>query len=92
MSRHDPGWAWFEDAGAASGTDGDEAADLALARAFARCFRGDDGRRAMEHLRAITVERVLGPAATDAQLRHAEGQRQLVAYVGTLIERGRQAG
>ncbi|MDX9862189.1 MAG: hypothetical protein RBS99_14870 [Rhodospirillales bacterium] len=87
MSRSDPGWAWFE---AAPG--GGEAADLDLAAAFARCFRGEDGGRVIGHLRAITLGRAFGPAASDAQLRHAEGQRQLVAYVNALIERGRQEG
>lgn len=88
MLRPDPGWAWFEEAAA----DGAEVADPDLARVFARCFGGDDGGRVMGHLRAITLERALGPAASDARLRHAEGQRQLVAYIAALIERGRQAG
>jgi len=92
MSLHDPGWAWFEPAGDAPATGGGEPADPDLARAFARCFGGDDGGRVMDHLRAITLGRAHGPGASDAQLRHAEGQRQLVAYVNALIERGRQAG
>jgi len=87
MSRSDPGWAWFEPAAG----DGD-AADAELAAAFARCFRGEDGGRVIEHLRAITLGRAFGPAASDARLRHAEGQRQLVAYVNALIERGRREG
>ena len=89
MPPHDPGWAWFEPI---SGDDDGDAADPGLAAAFARCFRGDDGGRVIAHLKAVTLERVLGPAASDAQLRHAEGQRQLVAYVNALIERGRRAG
>ena len=93
MSSPDHGWAWFEriDADRLDATDSD-AADLDLARAFARCFRGEDGSRVIEHLRAVTVGRALGPAASDAQLRHTEGQRQLVAYINALIERGRGAG
>jgi hypothetical protein len=92
MSRPDPGWAWFEPAGEPPAGGGGEAADPDLAAAFARCFRGDDGGRVIDHLKAITLGRALGPAASDAQLRHAEGQRQLVAYVNALLERGRRTG
>jgi len=79
------GWAWF-DRGDAPPTD------RALALAAARCFRGGDGEAVLEHLRAVTLERALGPAASDAQLRHLEGQRQLVSHLVSLVERGRQGG
>lgn len=59
-----------------------------LARAFARCFLCADGRRVIDHLRQVTLERVIGPAASDSLLRHTEGQRQLVARMLALIERG----
>jgi len=83
----DDGWNWF----GGTGTDDRDADtdDAGLALTFARCFRGTDGERVLAHLRALTVERVLGPSATDAQLRHAEGQRQLVFHILSLIERGR---
>ncbi len=54
----------------------------------ARCFRGPDGRQLLAYLRAITVERTLGPGADAATLRHLEGQRQLVQHLTTLIDRG----
>lgn len=60
--------------------------DLPLAAA--RCFRGNDGRRLLDYLRSITIERTLGPGADDATLRHLEGQRQLVQHLTTLIDRG----
>lgn len=60
-----------------------------LARAFARCFAGDDGVRVLAHLRALTRDRVFGPEASDAALRHVEGQRQLVALIESQIARGR---
>ncbi|MCK5777849.1 MAG: hypothetical protein KAH11_03595 [Rhodospirillales bacterium] len=60
-----------------------------LALIAARCFQGADGRRMLAYLRAITLERTLGPGADDAHLRHLEGQRQLVHHIQTLIERGR---
>ncbi|MBP5858457.1 hypothetical protein KAJ83_15660 [Marivibrio halodurans] len=59
--------------------------------AFARCFAGADGERALAHLARITVERVLGPEASDAGLRDLEGQRRLHHHILGLIERGRTA-
>lgn len=63
-----------------------------LARAAARAFSGPDGARVLAHLRAITVERRLGPEASEALLRHVEGQRHLVAHLEGLAARGRAAG
>ena len=90
MSKPDPGWSWFreplrEDPAAAHPGQ----VDADLARAFVRCFREPDGERVLAHLRAVTLERALGPQTPDGQLRHLEGQRQLVAYIQSLIERGR---
>lgn len=91
MSSHDHGWAWFDDANFQarpdSGIDERE-----LAQAFARCFRGEDGARVIGYLGSLTLDRALGPKASDAQLRHLEGQRQLITYVKALVERGRRAG
>lgn len=61
----------------------------ALAVAFARCFRGADGEYVSAYLRKTTLDRALGPDAPDAQLRHLEGQRQLVSRILHLVERGR---
>jgi len=82
ISTDEEGWAWF-DRGQAP------AADRALSETFARCFKGGDGEAVLAHLRAVTLERALGPGATDAQLRHLEGQRQLVAHILSLVARGR---
>lgn len=60
-----------------------------LAIDAARTFSSDAGIRMLAHLRAITRDRVLGPDASDAQLRHVEGQRALVRHLESLIERGR---
>jgi hypothetical protein len=59
--------------------------------AFARCFAGTQGERALAHLARMTVERVLGPEAGDARLRDLEGQRRLFHHVLGLIDRGRRA-
>lgn len=70
-------------------TSGFSSADPALVNAAARCFRGPDGEIVLQHLRSITLLRSMGPQTPDNMLRHIEGQRQLVTYIGTLIERGR---
>lgn len=57
--------------------------------AFARCFAGDEGERALAHLRAVTLERACAPDASDAALRHLDGQRALVLHIQSLIHRGR---
>lgn len=59
-----------------------------LASAFARCFRGNDGERVLSHLRRITIERRPAPDCSEAELRHLEGQRHLVAYLQQLVARG----
>lgn len=85
MADNDDGWAWFDRGDAPE-------ADRSLALAVARCFRGRDGEAVLSHLRAVTLERALGPGAGDAQLRHLEGQRQLVAHIIRLVARGRDGG
>lgn len=79
------GWAWFETTDHAA--DEQVAPDVALA--FAHCFAGRDGERALDHLRKLILDRRLPPSASNAELRHLEGQRSVVAYLVALIERGR---
>jgi hypothetical protein len=89
MSRTDYGWAWFEsfrNHGFDPSTQ--RMADLEVVNAFARCFTSDDGQRVLRHLRALTLERSLGPGASDAMLRHLEGQRALVTYMVATTARG----
>ena len=57
--------------------------------AYARTFASPHGVRVLSHLRQITIERVLSPHATDAELRALESQRFLVHQIETLISRGR---
>jgi hypothetical protein len=61
-----------------------------LARAFATCFRGASGRIVLEHLRRAFLDRRVPPTASDAELRHVEGQRWVAAHILALIERGRE--
>ncbi len=56
---------------------------------FARCFATGAGAAVLSHLRKITIERVLGANATDAELRGLEAQRALVHQIETLIQRGK---
>lgn len=80
----DEGWSALGDA-----PTPDDAGD-ALARAFAHCFRDAAGAIVLEHLRKVFLDRRVGPSASDAELRHVEGQRSVVAHVLALIERGRR--
>ena len=60
-----------------------------IAACFARCFGTGNGARVLAHLRGLTLDRALGPNATDAQLRHLEGQRALLCIILALVARGR---
>ena len=77
------GWGWFEEPRPAS------EADLDLCRAFHACFQGPQGELALRHLQRVFLDRRLPPSASDAELRHVEGQRSVVAYIGALVERAR---
>lgn len=85
---HDPGWTWFEPPAAPPGDD----QRLKLARLFARLFSGADGETALTYLTQLTIDRCLGPDASDAALRTLEGQRQLVLHLQSLIRLGRDGG
>ncbi len=79
------GWSWFEAGTAAPG----DRAEAELCRAFARCFAGPDGQAVIAHLTRSVLDRRLPPSASDAELRHLEGQRCAVAALLATIERGR---
>jgi hypothetical protein len=40
------------------------------------------------HLKRTVLERRLPPSASDAELRHLEGQRCVVAQIVAMVERG----
>ncbi|WP_173380464.1 hypothetical protein [Azospirillum sp. B510] len=82
------GWEWLETPLSAD-PDPAMASNVDPAPSFARCFAGDDGARVLAMLRAMTLDRALGPDAPEAALRHLEGQRQLVAIILALVARGR---
>ncbi len=80
------GWEWFQGDPTLKnkGTYGDQT----IKHAFARCFSSREGQEVLAHLKTLTLERTLGPNASDSILRHLEGQRQLVAYIDNQIKQG----
>ena len=80
------GWQWFDAPDDCELHDAE--GDPSVTITFARCFDSPDGDRVLQHLRRLTLERALGPGASDALLRHLEGQRQLVAYILALVAAG----
>jgi len=84
----DADWEWLAEHSRETGAEQGTAANRDLSRAFARCFATADGQQVLAHLRRLTLDRALGPAASDAQLRHLEGQRQLVTQIQALITHG----
>jgi hypothetical protein len=77
------GWAWLEAAG--------EAVDLPdeICRSAVACLGDDRGRILLRHLQRRFLDRRIPPTASDAELRHAEGQRSVVFHLLQLLERGR---
>ena len=69
------GWSWFD---AAAATAGDDAESRALPGLCA-LLRGPDGRQVIAHLTRSILDRRLPPQASDAELRHLEGQRFAIA-------------
>ncbi len=78
-----PGWAWFD------APDRPAEPDREVCRSFLACFAGANGEATLAHLRRVFLDQRLPPSATDAELRHVEGQRSVVAYVLALLERAR---
>lgn len=61
-----------------------------LEKQYARVFQTRDGRAVLEHLRKITINRILGAGATDNELRWMEANRALVRQIESMIARGTQ--
>ena len=56
----------------------------------AATFREDVGKKFLAYLKSITIGNLLGPGASDNELRHMEGQRYLVALIERRVENGRR--
>ena len=57
---------------------------------YARTFSTASGAAVLQHLRRMTIERVLGPNASDAELRGLDSQRAEVHMIENMISRGRK--
>ena len=55
--------------------------DDTISRNLNSVFKTPNGKAVLKYLRSITIESVQGPNASDAELRHLEGQRYLVGVV-----------
>lgn len=69
------GWAWFTNE-CPSPPKQDE-----LENAISACFAGRQGAIVIKHLQSHFLDRRAAPSASDAELRHLEGQRSAIAYV-----------
>ncbi len=69
------GWSWFA-AEPPNGTPDDD-----LTKAMQACFAGRNGDVVIQHLRTTFLDRRVAPSASDAELRHVEGQRAAIAYL-----------
>jgi len=72
------GWDWFVE------PKPPETPDLRIERAFESVFDGPDGGFVLAHLKRLFIERRFAPTASDAELRHAEGARAVVALIERL--------
>ena len=82
------GWDWFTAPAAPPDRARDMDAERRLQRDAARILASPEGERLFAQLDQMTRRRVLGPEASDAQLRQLEGQRQLVAWLEAQALRG----
>lgn len=60
--------------------------DEKLSKDVRALFSTPNGQEVLKYLRSITIEAVTGPAASDAELRHLEGQRYLVGLLERRIK------
>lgn len=55
---------------------------------IASVLGGEAGTEVMNYIKSITTNRVLGPAASDGEIRYMEGGRFISAVLSTRIELG----
>lgn len=59
-----------------------------IEKQYARIFSGFDGKQVLNHLRTMTIERVLGQNVSNDELRWWAAQNALVHQIENLINRG----
>lgn len=67
-----------------------KADDEVISRNINSVFKTPNGKAVLKYLRSITIESVQGPNASDAELRHLEGQRYLVGLIERRINHGQK--
>lgn len=60
-----------------------------IERSFARVFATEEGRKVLAWLQVMTFQRAGNAGTTDEQLRYMEGQRNLMASILRMIDRGK---
>ena len=71
------------------GVDGfprDKNADELISKNVKSLFLTENGQEVLRYLRSITIEAVAGGGISDAELRHLEGQRYLMALIERRIQ------
>ncbi len=63
-----------------------KADDERISKDIQALFKTPNGKQVLQYLRSITIESVQGPNASDAELRHLEGQRYLVGLISRRIQ------
>lgn len=63
----------------------------AIEDACLACFATAPGRLVLDHLRRFFLDRRVPPSASDALLRHVEGQRSVVAWLLAMASPDRTA-
>lgn len=56
-----------------------------LEKQYARTFQTPSGKAVLQHMRKITIERTLGPNASDNELRWNEANRAFVRQIENMI-------
>tara|TARA_R110000744_G_scaffold66816_2_gene136498 strand:+ start:257 stop:526 length:270 start_codon:yes stop_codon:yes gene_type:complete len=60
--------------------------DAKISLNIAALFGTDLGKDVLKYLRSVTIDLVNGPAVTDGELRHVEGQRYVIGLIETRIK------
>lgn len=55
---------------------------------FVKTFETESGKKVLEYLISITLNRYLSPNSSDFELRFLEGQRYLVSFIKNMIKKG----
>ena len=60
-----------------------------IEKQYARTFATPSGKQVLNHLRSLTVERIIGPNVSNEDLRWWAAQNALVHQIENLINKGK---